>query len=236
MVGNTDFLKINEVHDDAVWRGETRVVAQHALSSTGYELILERGAFEFAAGRLITLHGRDLTEDSSYTIARGEQDTHVHVLYRLVPTGVLTPQLVQLKSGDMVEWSGPYGQFTLRDPQRPIVFLATGTGIAPCRAFYRTYPDLDLTVIHGVREPEDLFYRAELEACSRYYPCCSRVPGPGFHGRIDAFMADFEIVNDAHYYLCGAYEMIYAMQSWLQSRGIPNTHIFIEGYYYRLEV
>lgn len=235
MPANTDFLKVNAAADEVVWRGSTRVVAHEQLSPTGYELVLERGGFECEAGRLITLHGRDVTEDRNYTIASGEQDPHLHVLYRLVPGGVLTPQLVTLKAGDVVEWSGPYGQFTLRDPQRPLVFLATGTGIAPCRAFYRTYPDLDLTVIHGVRQPDELFYRAELEGCARYYPCCSRVPGTGFHGRIDAFMADFDVNPDAHYYLCGAYEMIYAMQALLQSHGVPNTNIFIEGYYYRLE-
>ncbi len=226
--------KIAEVPDIDAPRMKARVVAHHQLSDTGYELILERNHLSFDAGRLLTLHGRTVTEDRSYTIASGEQDEHLHILYRLVPTGVLTPQLVTLRAGDTVECSGPYGQFVLRDAQRPICFIATGTGVAPCRAYVRTHPNLNLTLIHGVREPKDLFFREEFERFN-YKPCCSVAEGAHFNGRVTHYLDAHPPTPDADYYLCGAYEMIYDVQARLVTAGVDPARIFTEGYYYRME-
>ncbi len=226
--------KIANVPDGAVERQTSRVIAHKRWSDDGFELIFERKGLCFDAGRLITLHGRSLLEDRSYTISSGEQDPHLHVLYRVVPNGVLTPQLATLTPEDEVQWSGPYGQFVVRDPQRPLWFIATGTGIAPCRAYLRTYPDIDLTVVHGVRREEELFFRPELES-HRYIPCLTQQAEPFYHGRVTAYLENQDCPTDAHYYLCGAYEMIYDMQALLIRKGVPATHIFVEGYYYKLE-
>lgn len=229
-----DITKIANVPDLEVTRTRVRVVAHHRLSETGYELVLQRNGLTFDAGRLITLHGRDVTEDRSYTIASGERDKHLHILYRYVPTGVLTPQLVGLKEGDSIERSGPYGQFVLRNPQRPIWFIATGTGVAPCRAYIRTHPELDLTLVHGVRTESDLFFRPEFEHYT-YHPCLSSQKGAFFHGHVTDFLGLQTLPMNAHYYLCGAYEMIYDVQAMLLARGVDPGQIFVEGYYYRLE-
>lgn len=229
-----DITKTANVPNIEVIRARCRVVQHNRLSETGYELVLERNGITCDAGRLITLHGKDVTEDRSYTVASGEQDEHLHVLYRLVPEGVLTPQLVKLKPGDTIDCSGPYGQFVLRDTSRSIYFIATGTGVAPCRAYIRTHPDLDLTLIHGVRKEEDLFYKNDFERYA-YYPCLSSQAGAGFHGRVTDFLATHTWPRTAHYYLCGAYEMIYDVQSLLLDAGVDPLHIFVEGYYYRLE-
>ncbi len=229
-----DISKTANVPDIEVTRIRTRVVRHTRLSDTGYELVLERNDLAFDAGRLITLHGRDVTEDRSYTIASGERDEHLHVLYRYVPTGVLTPQLIELRENDTIELSGPYGQFVLRDSTRPIWFIATGTGVAPCRAYCRTHPDLALTLVHGVRTEEDLFYRTEFEPYA-YHPCLSKQNNALFHGRVTDLLAAKALPMDAHYYLCGAYEMIYDVQAMLLDKGIDPSQIFVEGYYYRLE-
>ena len=63
-------------------RFRARVVRLQRLSSSGYELTFERNGLEFEAGRLVTIHGREPTEDRSYTIASGEEDEHVQILFR----------------------------------------------------------------------------------------------------------------------------------------------------------
>ncbi len=230
-----DILKTANVPDLDVQRKCARVVRHVRLSETGYELVLERNGLVFDAGRLITLHGRDVTEDRSYTIASGERDEHLHILYRYVPAGVLTPQLIRLREGDTIELSGPYGQFVLRDPKRPIWFIATGTGVAPCHAYIRTHPSLDLTLVHGVRTEDDLFYRADF-ARYTYHPCLSKERKSSCHfGHVTDHLAACDLPAEAHYYLCGAYEMIYDVQALLLEKGITPDRIFVEGYYYRLE-
>ncbi|MEM7394086.1 MAG: FAD-binding oxidoreductase, partial [Verrucomicrobiota bacterium] len=110
---------------DVPQRYRTRILSHRRLSTTGYELTLERKNMPFTAGRLLTIHGREVIDDRSYTIAGGESDEALHVLYRLIPGGRLTPWLVDLKPGDPLDISGPFGEFVIRDPARPIVFIAT---------------------------------------------------------------------------------------------------------------
>lgn len=212
-------------------RWKTRVIKHRRLSSTGYELVLDRSNLCFKAGQLVIIHGRHVTEDRSYSIASGEQDDALTLLYRWIPNGILTPQLVRLSEGDSVEFSGPCGEFVLRDLHRPIWFIATGTGIAPCRAYVRTHPGLDITILHGVRRAEDLFYRQEFQRY-RYHPCVSGEASPWFQGRVTDFLRKTEIPGHAHVYLCGANEMFYEVREILAERGFPMDAVFTEAYYY----
>ncbi|MFO1492745.1 MAG: FAD-binding oxidoreductase [Kiritimatiellia bacterium] len=217
-------------------RRTVRVLHNREVSPTARELRLERAGMEFRAGELVSLHGAGRFDSRDYSIASGTGDDWIDVLYRLVPHGVLTPQLLRLRAGDGVPVSGPCGAFTVRDPARPLVFIATGTGIAPCRAFLRSHPGLRLHVLHGVAEPCDLFYREEFEpAAERYLPCCSRVEHGGFQGRIPARLEGLELPADADFYLCGANEMIYEATDLLVDRGVDRARIFHEPYYYRVE-
>lgn len=213
-------------------RQESRVVALRQLSPTGYELTMERGGLRFLAGQLINVHGRDALDERSYTVCSGERDGHLQIIFRLMPDGRLTPQLAELRPGGTVEISGPYGEFTLRDARRKIFFIATGTGIAPCRAFLRTHASIDLTLLHGVRCEEDLFYREEFSALD-YRPCVSGGSSRHFTGRVTELAAQMQLPPDAHYYLCGANEMFYDMRDVLAARGVPPANVFTEAYYYR---
>lgn len=215
----------------ALLRFTARVLASRQLSPTGFELTFERGAVSFRAGQLLVVHGRGTLEERSYTICSGEHDEVLQIVYRLIPTGRLTPWLAARKAGDLVEISAPYGEFTIRDSGRPLVFVATGTGIAPARAYLRSHPGLDLTLVHGVRRDEDLFYRDEF-AGRPYFPCLTEGAGAGFAGRVTAFCAQHDFPARAHYYLCGANAMFYDIRDVLAARGVPPEHIFSEAYYY----
>lgn len=223
---------VNDIRSHTPLRHPTRVLAARQLSGTGYELTFERAGVAFSAGQLLVVHGRCLAEERSYTICSGEQDAHLQIVYRRIETGRLTPWLASLQAGDLVDISAPYGEFTLRDPGRPICFIATGTGIAPARSFMRSRPGLDLTVIHGVREPDDLFYRTEFPP-DRYFPCVSGAGGGGWPGRVTGFCSQHPLPAEAHYYLCGSNAMFYDMRDLLAARGVPSAHVFTEAYYYQ---
>jgi ferredoxin--NADP+ reductase/benzoate/toluate 1,2-dioxygenase reductase subunit len=220
---------------DAPRRYSSRVMALRNLSEDGYELSLERKGLPFLAGQLITVHGREITEDRSYTVCSGEQEENLDVLFRSIPEGVLTPQLLQLQAGDAIEFSGAYGHFVLRDTARPMVAICTGTGIAPVRSYVRTHRGLPLTILHGVRYGRDLYYREELEVYD-YHPCVSREPGHGFHGRVEDCLGHLAFPHDCHFYLCGSNEMILDVHELLRARGVDETHIFSEAYYYHSEI
>jgi len=195
-------------------------------------LRLQRPSWEWEAGQLVGIQGASDLDQRDYTIASGVHDDTLDVIYRLIPHGVLTPFLDQKKAGDSLTVHGPYGRFTLRDPAKPVLFCATGTGIAPCRAFYRSVPGLDLTLLHGVRTPQDLYFRDQWSGIT-YHPFCSREPLNGVQGRLTDALKDLPLADQTDVYLCGGNEMIYEAEEILMARGIPQDRIFHEPYYYR---
>ena len=108
----------------------------------------------------------------AYSIASSSvAKEHVEFYVALVPSGALTPRLFALQPGDKLWMSTRFkGMFTLNEvpDDRHIVFVATGTGIAPYMSMLRTHlaasNDRRFAVLHGARHTWDLGYRDELVA------------------------------------------------------------------------
>lgn len=88
----------------------------------------------FAAGQYVTLGFEDTPRPYSVANAPGEGDLEFCI--RRVPGGRLTSDLfTELDPGDHVTVRGPSGEFVLQEPsERDLVFLATGTGVAPLKS------------------------------------------------------------------------------------------------------
>jgi ferredoxin--NADP+ reductase len=183
----------------------------------------------------------------SYSIASTSREHQFLEFYLVeVRTGALTPRLFALKVGDRL-WLGPKmaGLFTLDQvpPEQNVVFLATGTGLAPYMSMLRTHLGADgsrrYAVIHGARTSQDLGYREELLEMARlspsllYLPVLTRperepVPWPGCTGRLPAFWKDQVLERawgfrpspaDTHCFLCGNPDMVEAMGAVLAEEG-----------------
>jgi len=91
-----------------------------------------------------------------------------HLLHR----GIASNYLCDLKPGDQVAITGPTGKTLLLpdDPASNLILVATGTGIAPFRAFLRRiYLELPewtgaVYLFFGVRTEAECLYRSEFEA------------------------------------------------------------------------
>lgn len=86
---------------------------------------------EFAAGQYFSVHYEDTTR--VYSIASSPTRDEIEFCVRRVPGGQMTSELaVDLETGDTMTLRGPYGDLLLEEPSpRDLVFLATGTGVAP---------------------------------------------------------------------------------------------------------
>src|ERR1041385_3066234 len=123
-----------------------------------------------------------------YSIASLPKGNRFELCANLVKDGVFTPHLFSMKAGDSVETGAPLGFFTIRNPAREAIFIATGTGIAPFRAMvpeYLTHPEATtLTLIFGVRHESTIYYRPEFEELAsrysnfRFWPTLSRADTP----------------------------------------------------------
>lgn len=188
----------------------------------------------------------------SYSIASGPHESEAYELFiAFVAQGKLTPRLQHLHTGARV-WHDdvPKGHFTMELVPNglDLVFVATGTGIAPFVSMLRTYRSLPLrfrhfVIVHGARETSDLAYHDEFVAAARedprvrYVPVLSREAPhsawSGLRGHVQvaldaaafASRAGFTL-DPAHsrVFLCGNPEMIEQVRAQLAVRGFtPDT-------------
>lgn len=214
---------------------EHRVRALRRLSPSAYVLRLERGELAFEPGQYVTLGLPGSTARREYSIYSGNGDPFLEVLIKQVEGGSVSRQLARLTPGAALELDGPFGYFLIAEAARarPLLLVASGTGIAPFHCFVRSYPDLDYRLLHGVRTAAETYDRGVYPA-GRYLACFSREPAAapgGFGGRVTAYLRAHPAAPGTLCYLCGNSEMIFEAFDILKSAGIPATDLFAEVYF-----
>lgn len=129
---------------------------------------------DFVPGQYLSIRYQDITRP--YSVASSPNRDDIEFCIRRVPGGDLTPELsVELSEGDTVTLRGPYGEFVMEDPsERDMVFLATGTGVAPFKSMieyvFEEARDVhegktrDVWLFLGCGWEDDLPYREEFRA------------------------------------------------------------------------
>jgi ferredoxin--NADP+ reductase len=149
------------------------VLDQKKIAHEVYSLTVER-PFTFSAGQCVAIAVQPDGPARYYSIASGENEDTLSILYDLIPDGELTPQLAALASGDSVLLSDPFGSFI--DDDEDSIWIATGTGIAPFLSRARSSRCERKSLIYGGRLPERFYFAEELshrlEGRTRF--CCSQ--------------------------------------------------------------
>ena len=205
------------------------------LSARAFEVRLSRPEdFSFRAGQHIRLRCEGLERD--YSQISGPEDAHLALCIRHVPGGALTPHLAARGAGSELVFAGPHGHFVFRPSDRPVVFVATGTGIAPFAAMVRAGVR-DFLLLHGARDPEELYYEALFRgAATEVVPCLTgrgltdRPFPDAFFGRVTAYI-ERKLPRQAYdFYLCGREEMIRDV-TLLVDETFPGSRIYSEIFF-----
>jgi NAD(P)H-flavin reductase len=229
---------------------QARVVANRLVTQKIFETeleLVEPAEFHFKAGQFVTVPvGEKLLR--SYSIACPPRDPKLlEFIVDISPGGPGSLFFKHLREGDAVSFQGPYGAFWLRpDTQHELLFVATGTGIAPIRGmlldlFDRKENDRPMSLFYGVRHREDLIYHEELlELASAhsnltYYPTISQ-PEPGTWdgvlGRVTAHLPHYlTSVEGKTAFLCGSKAMLKDVTEILTGIGMDRKHIKKEQFY-----
>jgi NAD(P)H-flavin reductase len=159
--------------------------------------LVEPNTITFKPGQFISFEmpdlqtGRLLTR--AYSIAsQPNRSGVITLLFNLVSGGPGSGFLFHLKAGEKTQFKGPAGHFYLReDPERELLFVASGTGIAPIRSMLLANaerPDpRPATLFWGLRSQRDLYEQEELAELSRRMPTLTAIttlsrPDPGWSG------------------------------------------------------
>lgn len=235
---------------------EATLIDKKQLTHDVIELLFQsEPSFHFYPGQFISIFvpgkgpgGRDLRR--AYSIASGPELTRAgksvfELCVKIVEGGPGTNYLNDLKIGDKMKGMTPYGDFVYKTkPDKHVLFISTGTGIAPFRAMlyskvFKENQPLSTTLLFGARHEIDLLYTTEFEAelpSDRWVQVLSRPEAgwAGFKGRVtDWLRKNAESIHwsNTDFYLCGNGAMIDEVKQILTEKGVEKTSIHQEVYY-----
>jgi len=186
-------------------------------------------------------------EYRAYSIASGpEERLEVDLVITRVPEGAVTTYVHEyLREGNVLRLTGPFGEFRLRDSDRDILMVATGSGLAPFISILRQVEREGLqrksSLFFGARTTRDLYYLRELgefqERIPRFtfIPVLSRATAEdrwsGEKGRV-THLIEKRIPDGApvDVYICGSAAMVESCLELLKRKGIPEEHIFFDKF------
>jgi Na+-transporting NADH:ubiquinone oxidoreductase subunit F len=157
-----------------------------------------------------------------------------------VPPGIASSYIFNLKPGDKVTISGPYGEFFAKESDREMVYIGGGAGMAPMRShifdLLKTKNSTrKISYWYGARSLREMFYEEDFKQLEKQFPNFSyqvalseplpddNWTGPtGFIHQVvyDNLLKNHEDPTEIEYYMCGPPPMIDAVDKMLYDLGV----------------
>lgn len=206
----------------------------------------------YQAGQYVQVRIPDLEPARAFSIANAPDadgaSEEIELNIRLVPGGSGTRWLHQLlREGDCLSLAGPYGRFFVRySAQRPMLFMAGGSGLSSPRAMIHELLsrdcELPILLIYGQRNRAELYYDEEFQALARQYSNFTYLPVLSEGGPDDGWPGARGFVHEAaeaHFggrfaghkaYLCGPPPMVEACIATLMRGRLFERDIYTEKF------
>lgn len=204
----------------------------------------DAGPLDYRPGQYLKLHAGDGLA-RSFSMASVPRDGQVDLHVRRIPGGAFTSGILPaLKAGDTLDVELPLGSFFYRPKDyRPLLMVATGTGMAPLKAILESLmddPDCPpVSLYWGMRRADELYLHDEIPAWGerlydfRYVPVLSRAHDewPGRRGYVhQAALDDIGDLGEHAIYLCGSPDMIRDARAAFLAHGASADHIYSDGF------
>jgi CDP-4-dehydro-6-deoxyglucose reductase len=208
--------------------------------------------FRFYAGQYLEFILKDGSRRSYSMATPPSSDNLVELHIRHMPGGVFTDHVfgtgaTQMKVREILRVEGPFGSFFLRDDsQKPIVFLASGTGFAPIKAIIQRMIDegsqRKAVLYWGGRRPADLYMDQLARQWVQTLPNFSYIPvvsdataEDAWSGRTGfvhkAVQQDIPDLSGYQVYACGAPVMVEsARKDFTLQNGLPEDEFFADAF------
>jgi NAD(P)H-flavin reductase len=226
-----------------------KIVDMGVQETRHFKMVFDPGTvFDYDAGQFINIMIPETPEHKAikrpYSIASAPiWKGYLDLCWKRVPGGIATNYLWTLKEGDKLQIQGPLGRFTVRQPlPSTIIYVSTGTGIAPFRSMIHVLLDqkapVEIWNIFGNRFDEDILYKEEFEELARKHS--------NFHNvftvsRPKAWKGETQYVQhmlkkyikdpkDKQVYICGLTNMINEVNAAALEMGFTKEQVFYEKY------
>ncbi|MBL8896072.1 MAG: NADH:ubiquinone reductase (Na(+)-transporting) subunit F [Planctomycetes bacterium] len=167
-----------------------------------------------------------------------------------VEPGKMSSFIFNLKKGDKVTISGPFGEFFIKDTQNEMIYIGGGAGMAPLRShifelFKNRKSNRKVSYWYGGRSLRELFYTEHFRGIEAEFPnfkynIALSEPLPednwtGYKGFIHQVLFENYLKNhpapeDIEYYLCGPPMMLQACFKMLDSLGVEKDNIAFDDF------
>jgi CDP-4-dehydro-6-deoxyglucose reductase len=199
--------------------------------------------FSFIAGQYIDVIGpKGISRSYSLANARfADKTLELHI--RAVSGGELSEYwFKQAKMNDLLRINGPLGTFFLRETaNQDIIFLATGTGIAPVKAMLESIKELhtdqqpkSVSVFWGGRTAQDLYFDVpSISGAFQYMPTLSRATGDweGARGYVQNVLVEAKPdLHNSSVYACGSDVMIHSAKKLLINKGLQEQRFYSDAF------
>ncbi|OWW22512.1 benzoate 1,2-dioxygenase electron transfer component BenC [Noviherbaspirillum denitrificans] len=226
----------------AKFNGTVTAVTPHG--DAAYELALDvaEDAPAFLPGQYVNIGVPGSAQHRSYSFSSAPGARRMTFLIKQVPGGLMSGWLASAAAGANLEMTGPLGSFYLRAVNKPLLFLAGGTGLAPFLSMLEELARLEsnqpVHMIYGVTRDQDLVLVDRLQEYAL------RVPGFTFstcvadpsttherQGYVTQHMPA-QALHDGNVdvYLCGPPPMVDAVQKHFKTAGITPASFHYEKF------
>lgn len=169
---------------------------------------------------------------------------------RNVPPGQMSSYIFNLKPGDDVTISGPFGEFFAKDTDNEMIFIGGGAGMAPMRShifdqLMRLGSKRKMSFWYGARSLREMFYvedfdRLQAEHDNFEWHVALSDPQPednwqGLTGFIhnvlfEEYLSKHPAPEECEYYICGPPAMNAAVLKMLEDQGVEPENILLDDF------
>jgi Na+-transporting NADH:ubiquinone oxidoreductase subunit F len=167
-----------------------------------------------------------------------------------LPCGKMSSYIFNLKAGDKVTISGPFGEFFAKDTEAEMVFIGGGAGMAPMRSHIfdqmkRLNTKRKVSFWYGARSRREIFYEEDFDMLARenenfewHVALSDPQPGDDWDGKtgfihnvlFENYLRDHDAPEDCEYYMCGPPVMNAAVINMLKDLGVEDENILLDDF------
>lgn len=168
-----------------------------------------------------------------------------------IKAGIGSSYIFNLKPGDKVTVSGPYGDFHILDTKNEMLYIGGGAGMAPLRSqllyLFKTLKTTDrkISYWYGARSKNEIFYEEDFREIEKEFPnftfnigLSEPLPEDNWTGYVgfihqviyDNYLKDHDAPEDIEYYMCGPGPMANSVKRMLDDLGVPPDMLLFDDF------